>query len=98
MFINRLVQSRCGRRFLRRGASPLGCRIVASDHVTGAVAMSRSFDNDSEEIEGPIDLDRLAIDSEYRRAVKLRLKTESEGPDGASRPIPAAFTASPRKD
>lgn len=66
--------------------------------MTGAVPMSRSFDNDSEEIEGPIDLDRLAIDSEYRRAVKLRLKTESEGLDGASRPMPAAFTASPRKD
>lgn len=60
--------------------------------------MSRSFDDNSDETQGPIDLDRLAIDSEYRRAVKLRLKTESERSDGGSRPMPAAFTASPRKD
>ncbi len=60
--------------------------------------MSRSFDDSSDETQGPIDLDRLAIDSEYRRAIKVRLKLESEQPDGSGRPMPAAFTASPRKD
>lgn len=39
----------------------------------------------------PIDLDRLSIDSEYRRAIKLRLRREAQsGPEAeqqlASRP------------
>jgi len=58
--------------------------------------MPRLFD-DGDDTQGPIDLDRLAIDSDYRRAVMLRLKGESEQRDGDLRSI--AFPKAPsRKD
>ncbi|HTZ78310.1 MAG TPA: hypothetical protein VMC10_10390 [Stellaceae bacterium] len=53
--------------------------------------------DDGDDTQGPIDLDRLAIDSDYRRAIMLRLKGESEQRDGDLRSI--AFPKAPsRKD
>jgi hypothetical protein len=99
MLINRLVPRRRRSAGVQRGvASPAVALLSRFFLDWRVVAMSRSFDDSSDETQGPIDLDRLAIDSEYRRAIKVRLKLESEQPDSGGRPMPAAFTASPRKD
>ena len=52
---------------------------------------------DAEDALGPIDLDRLAVDGDYRRALMLRLRSEAK----AGRPPendPAADRAPTRKD
>jgi len=59
--------------------------------------MPRFFD-DSDDTKGPIDLDRLAIDSDYRRAIMLRLKAESEQDAGAVRTVAFIDATPPRKD
>jgi len=47
--------------------------------------MSRLGPDDLDDLD-PIDLDRLAIDGEYRRAVMLRLRTEAKEESAASTP------------
>ncbi|HUN45206.1 MAG TPA: hypothetical protein VMU85_01740 [Stellaceae bacterium] len=59
--------------------------------------MPRFFD-DSDDTKGPIDLDRLAIDSDYRRAIMLRLKAESQQDAGPVRTVAFTDATPPRKD
>jgi hypothetical protein len=51
--------------------------------------MSGSSNERARETAEPIDLDRLAVDSDYRRDVMLRLKAEAQGAY-AVRPAPSA--------
>ena len=60
--------------------------------------MSGSSNERTRETAEPIDLDRLAIDSDYRRDVMLRLKAEAQS-GKADRPASRARTRSnPRRD
>jgi len=59
--------------------------------------MPRLFD-DSDDTQGPIDLDRLAIDGDYRRAIMLRLKAESEQRGGPVQTVAFSDPRPSRKD
>ena len=60
--------------------------------------MSGSSNERTRESTGQIDLDRLAIDSDYRREVMLRLKAEDQIQDAKRRAASARKPSNSRKD
>jgi hypothetical protein len=60
--------------------------------------MAHSAADDAEETLGPIDLDRLAVDADYRRALMLRLRSEAKVERAAESDPPAGSAPKPARD